>query len=134
MLGTACCYNWFLDKKRTKREISGRFSGKDPYNRTTIFQNVTVFYDWYLHLVFFMFLVQKKKGEISDRFSVKTPYNRKAIFKKRNGFLWQVQRVFLTGFWSKKGQNVRFQADFRGKPLIIERQFFQNVTVFYDRY
>ena len=41
---------------------------------------------------------------------------------------------FLTGFWSKKGQNVRFQADFQGKPLIIERQFFRNVTVFYDRY
>ena len=30
-------FNRFLDKKRTKREISGRFSGKDPYNRTTIF-------------------------------------------------------------------------------------------------
>ena len=25
---------------------------------------------------------------------------------------------------------MRFQADFLGKPLIIERQFFQNVTVF----
>ena len=40
---------------------------------------------------------------------------------------------FLTGFWSKKAQNVRFQADFQGKPLILERQFFQNV-VFYDKY
>ena len=37
MLGTACCFTRFLDKKRTKRKISGRFSGKDPYNRTTIF-------------------------------------------------------------------------------------------------
>ena len=30
-------FNWFLDKKRTKLEISGRFSGKDRYNRTRIF-------------------------------------------------------------------------------------------------
>ena len=30
-------FKWFLDKKRTKLEISGRFSGKDRYNRTRIF-------------------------------------------------------------------------------------------------
>ena len=85
-----------------------------------------------IYILFFRCFLSKKrtKGEISDRFSAKTPYNRMTIFTKRNGFLWQVQRVFLTGFWSKKGQNVRFQADFLGKPLIIERQFFQNVTVF----
>ena len=28
MLGTACCFNQFLVKKRTKREISGRFQEK----------------------------------------------------------------------------------------------------------
>ena len=28
---------------------------------------------------------------------------------------------------------MRFQAGFQEKTLIIERQFFQNVTVFYDR-
>ena len=37
MIGTASFFNRFLVKKRTKREISGRFSGKAPYNRTTIF-------------------------------------------------------------------------------------------------
>ena len=73
-----------------------------PYNRTTIFQTVTGFYDRYI--LFFRCLCQ-------------------------------VQRVFfLTGFWSKKEQNVRFQADFQENTLIIERQCFQNVTVFYDRY
>ena len=35
---------------------------------------------------------------------------------------------------SKKEQKVRFQTDFQGKPNIIERQFSQNVTVFYARY
>ena len=35
---------------------------------------------------------------------------------------------------SKKEQKVRFQTDFQGKPNIIERQFSQNVTVFYDMY
>ena len=37
---------------------------------------------------------------------------------------------FLTGFWKRKEQNLRYQADFQEKTLIIERQFFQNVTVF----
>ena len=77
MLGTACFFNWFLVKKRTKRVISGRFSGKTHYNRTT-------------------------------------------IFSKRNGFIL-VQGIFLTGFSSKIEQNVRFVADFQGKPFMIER-------------
>ena len=34
-------------------------------------------------------------------------------------------------FWSKKEQNVRFQTNFKEKTLKIERQFFQNVAVFY---
>ena len=76
----------------------------------------------------------RAKREISDQFSGKRPYNITINLTKRNGFLCQVQRVFLTGFWTKKEQNVRFQADFQEKTLIIERQFFQNVTVFYDRY
>ena len=42
----------------------------------------------------------------------------------------RVQRVFLTGFWSTEQQNVGLHADFLGKSLIIERRFFQNVTVF----
>ena len=37
MLGTVCCFNQFLAKKRTNREISGRFLGNDPFNRMTIF-------------------------------------------------------------------------------------------------
>ena len=37
MLGTACFFNWFLVKKSVKREISGQFSVKAPYKRTTIF-------------------------------------------------------------------------------------------------
>ena len=44
MTGTACFFNWFLVKKRTKREISGRFSGKTPYNRTTIFSKRNGFF------------------------------------------------------------------------------------------
>ena len=91
MLGTACCFTRFLDKKRTKRKISGRFSGKDPYNRTT-------------------------------------------IFPKRNGFFMIDTSFFFRFFLSKKEQKVRFQTDFQGKPNIIERQFSQNVTVFYARY
>ena len=91
MLGTACCFTRFLDKKRTKRKISGRFSGKDHYNRTT-------------------------------------------IFPKRNGFFMIDTSFFLDFFCQKKEQKVRFQTDFQGKPNIIERQFSQNVTVFYARY
>ena len=34
---SVCCFNQFLVKKRTKREISGRNAGKYPYIRTTIF-------------------------------------------------------------------------------------------------
>ena len=37
MLGTVCFFNRFLVKTRTKREISGRFSGKAPCNRATNF-------------------------------------------------------------------------------------------------
>ena len=87
MLGTACCFNQFLVKKRTKREISGRFSGKDPYNRTTIFPKRNGFF--MIDTSFFLdFFCQKRaKGEISDRFSGKTQYNRASIFTKRNGFL-----------------------------------------------
>ena len=86
MTGTACLFNWFLLKKRAKREISDQFS--------------------------------------------KSQYYRRTIFTKRNGILCWVQCLFLTDVRSKKEQYVRFQADFQGKPLIIERQFFQNVTVF----
>ena len=38
--------------------------------------------------------------------------------------------MFFRCFLSKKEQNVRFQNDYQGKPLIIERQFSQNGTVF----
>ena len=41
---------------------------------------------------------------------------------------------FLTGFWTKKEQNVRFQTDFKEKTLIIEQQLSQNVTGFIARY
>ena len=45
MLGTACFFNRFLiKKKRTKHEILERFSGKDHYNRTTIFAKRNVFF------------------------------------------------------------------------------------------
>ena len=37
----------FLSKKRTKREISDRFSLKTQYNRTTIFTKRNIFYDRY---------------------------------------------------------------------------------------
>ena len=87
-----------------------------------------------IYILFFRCFLSKKrtKGEISDRFSAKTHYNRTTIFTKRKGFLCLVQRVFLTSFWSIKDQNVRFQADLQWKPIIIERQFSQNVTVFYS--
>ena len=58
MLGTACCFNQFLVKKRTKREISGRFSGKDPYNRTTIFPKRNGFF--MIDTSFFRIFRQKK--------------------------------------------------------------------------
>ena len=41
---------------------------------------------------------------------------------------------FFKRFLVKKDQNVRFQADFQGNPLIIERQFFSKRNGFYDRY
>ena len=80
-----------------------------------------------------IFVKKRIKREIPDQFSGKSPCNKTTILAKRNGFLCEIQRVFLTGFWTKKEQNVRFQAGFQEKTLIIERQFFQNVTVFYDR-
>ena len=59
MKGKACCFNRFLDKKRTKREISGRFSGKDPYNRTTNFPKRNGFF--MIDTSFFLdFFCQKK--------------------------------------------------------------------------
>ena len=58
MLGTTCCFNQFLVKERTKREISGRFSGKDPYIRTTIFLKRNGFF--MIDTSFFRFLCQKK--------------------------------------------------------------------------
>ena len=90
MVGTACCFTQVLVKKRTKPEISDRFSGKDPYNRTT-------------------------------------------LFAKRNGF-FMVDTSFFRFYFVKKEQKVIFQTVFQGKPNIIERQFSQNETVFYDRY
>ena len=54
MLGTTCFYNWIFVKKRTKREISGRFSVKTPYNKATIFSKRNGI------LVFRCFFVQKK--------------------------------------------------------------------------
>ena len=41
---------------------------------------------------------------------------------------------FFNRFMVNKEQDVRFQAGFHAKPLIIEGQFFQNVTVLHDRY
>ena len=88
MLGTVSFFNRFLVKKRTEREISGRFSGKVPYNRTTIFPKRNgFFYDRYIFFFRFFYVKKRAKGEISDRFSGKTQYNRASIFTKRNGFL-----------------------------------------------
>ena len=84
MLGTACFFNRFLDKKRTNREISGRLSGKDPHNRATIFLQNVIGTSYFLD----GFLSRKRtKREISDQFSGKSQYNRRTIFTKRNGFL-----------------------------------------------
>ena len=71
MLGTACFFNWFLVKKSVKREISGQFSVKAPYKRTTIFPKRNGFLLYQLHLVFQMFFRQKRraKREISDQLS-----------------------------------------------------------------
>jgi len=78
MLGTACCFNQFLVKKRTKREISGRFSGKDPYNRTTIFPKRNGFFMIDISFFLDIFLYKKRtKHDISDRFSGKTHYSRR---------------------------------------------------------
>ena len=65
MLGTACFFNWFLVKKSVKREISGQFSVKAPYNRTTIFPKRNGFLLYQLHLVFVFFV---KKEEQNVRF------------------------------------------------------------------
>ena len=46
-------------QKRTKRKISGRFSGKDPYNRTTIFPKRNGFFMIDTSF-FFRFFCQKK--------------------------------------------------------------------------
>ena len=40
--------------------------------------------------------------------------------------------LFFNRFLVNKEQDVRFQVDFQAKPLILE-QFFENVTVLYDR-
>ena len=41
---------------------------------------------------------------------------------------------FFKRFMVNKEQDVKFQAGFHAKPLIVEGQFFQNVTVLHDRY
>ena len=95
MLGTACCFNQFLVKKRTKREISGRFSGKDPYNRTTIFPKRNGFFMIDTSFFFRFFYVKNRaKGEISDQFSGKTQYNGTSIFTKRNHFYARYSVLF----------------------------------------
>ena len=94
MTGTACFFNWFLVKKRTKREISGRFSGKTLIIERQFFQNVTVFMIG-TSCILDVFLSKKRtKRENSDGLSGETPYNRMTIFTKSNGFLLQVHRVF----------------------------------------
>ena len=64
MLGTACFFNWFLVKKSVKREISGQFSVKAPYNRTTIFPKRNGFLLYQLHLVFRCFFVKKEEQNV----------------------------------------------------------------------
>ena len=60
MLGTVCCFNQFLAKKRTNREISGRFLGNDPFNRTTIFPKRNGFFMIDTSFFFRFFFCQKK--------------------------------------------------------------------------
>ena len=63
MLGTACFFDRFLDEKRIKRENSGRFSGKDPYNRTTIFPKRNGFF--MIDTSFFLrFFLSKKEQKV----------------------------------------------------------------------
>ena len=63
MLGTACCFNQFLVKKRTKRELSDRFPLKTKYNRTTIFPKRNGFF-MMIHL-FFRFFLSKKEQKVT---------------------------------------------------------------------
>ena len=100
MIGTSCFLDVFLSKKRTKGEVSDRFSAKTPYNRTTNFPKRNGFF-WYVHLVYFDVVLSKNRTEreISEGFSAKTPHKRTTICTKRNGFLYSEQRVFLTRFW-----------------------------------
>ena len=86
MLRIACLTGY--STKRTKRKISGRFSGNDHYNRTTIFPKRNGFFMIDTSFFFrFYFVIKRAKGEISDRFQGKTEYNKASIFTKRNGFL-----------------------------------------------
>ena len=56
MLGTACCFNHFWSKK-------GKFSGKDPYNRTTIFPKRNGFFMIDTSF-FFRFFLSKKEQKV----------------------------------------------------------------------
>ena len=59
MLRTACFSTSF---KWPKRGILDQFSGKTPYNRTTVFQNVSVLYDRYI--LFLEVFDQKKEHNV----------------------------------------------------------------------
>ena len=61
MIGTACIINQVLVKKRTKCEISGRFSVNDPYNRTKIFPKGNGFF--MIGPSFFRFFFFQKKSK-----------------------------------------------------------------------
>ena len=134
MIGTASFFNRFMVNKEQDVRFQAGFHAKPLIIEGQFFQNVTVLHDRYI-LFFGCFFVNKRtKREISDQFLGKSQYNRSTNLTKRNGFLCQVHRVFFTGFWTKKEQKVRFQTDFKENTLIIEQQFFQNVTVFNDWY
>ena len=125
----------FFSKNIPKREISDRFSEKTQYNRTTLFTKRNGSLCQVQRIVLTGFWKKKRtKREISGRFSGKDPYNGTTIFPKCNGFFMIDTFFFQIFFLSKKEQKVRFQTDFQGKPNIIERQFSQNVMIFYDRY
>ena len=66
-------------------------------------------------------------------FFVKKRTKRGILFSQNGTVFYAGSACFSNLFLLKKEQNVKFQINYQGNVYIIERQFSQNVTVFYAR-
>ena len=134
MLGTACFFNWFLDKKRTKLEISGRFSGKDRYNRPRIFPKRRDLI-WWVHLCILDGCCQTKEQNASFQtdFHGKPNILERLISQKATVF-YDRYSVFFNRLLDKKRTKLKTSSRFSGRDPYHRTTIFWKRNGFYDRY